>query len=174
MPAEMQRRARFSRCRRFRTALGRIWDPSLPTIGFVGLNPSTADARVDDPTLRRCVGFARRMGGGSLVLVNLFAYRATRPAELWAVGAPVGPSTDRVLREELRLCRTVVLCWGAVPAQAKPRVARVLGMLRRLDVPLVHLGTTKAGHPRHPLYTRADAPLVLFDAGSAGAFPARR
>ena len=159
MTDSMRRRARFSRCRTFRTALGRTWDPALPSVGFVGLNPSTADASRDDPTLRRCIGFSRRLGAGSLVLVNLFAYRATRPRDLWSAGAPVGRSTDRVMREELRTCARVVVAWGNIPVAARPRARTVLALLDRLGATVVHLGRTKAGHPRHPLYTRADAPL---------------
>ncbi len=156
---EMERHARFSRCGRFRTALSRCWDGGLPRIAFIGLNPSTADAHQDDPTLRRCMGFARREGAGSLVVVNLFGFRATRPADLWAAGAPVGASTDRVLRQELRECALVVLCWGNLPSWAVGRAQTVLGMVDLVGLPPMHLGLTRAGHPRHPLYTRAVAPL---------------
>jgi hypothetical protein len=165
---DLQRWASFSRCRRFRTALGRTWNEDGPIIGFVGLNPSTADHRTDDPTLRRCMGFARRLGGGSLVLVNLFAFRATRPADLWAADAPVGATTDSVLRRVLRDCPRVVACWGAIPTSAVPRARRVLAMVDRLGPVVCHLGQTKAGHPRHPLYLRAAAEVEVWRAGERG------
>ena len=78
----MRGQAGFSRCRRYRYWLRRDWDRALPQCAFIGLNPSTADAQTDDPTLRRCMGFARQWGYGSLLLVNLFGFRATDPAAL--------------------------------------------------------------------------------------------
>jgi len=164
----MRRRARWSRCRRYRTALLREWAPELPRIAFVGLNPSTADGRTDDPTSRRCIDFTRRLGGGSLVLLNLYGFRATHPRDLWAASEPVGPGTDRVMREELGACTLAVACWGAVPAAAQARVDVVVARLVRSGLPLRALGTTRAGHPRHPLYLRKDAPLIEWPRATSG------
>lgn len=163
--------ARWSRCRRYRTALGRRWSEQGGRVAFVALNPSTADADHDDPTLRRCRGFAVREGAGELVVVNLFGLRATHPRDLWASAEPVGPSTDRVLREVLPGCDRVVVCWGALPGRAVPRARSVLRRLDAWGATVCHLGTTRGGHPRHPLYLPRDAPLQAWTREQRGGGP---
>jgi hypothetical protein len=135
----------------YRYTLTRIWDSALPMITFVLLNPSTADAVELDPTLRRCVGFAKREGNGGMVILNLYAFRTKDPKVLMAAANPVGPDNDRVLAE---ITGTVVAGWGTNAHPA--RVAQALALLPRLHA----LGVTKDGHPRHPLYVPADAPLI--------------
>lgn len=152
----------------YRTTLSRDWTPDadeLPAPGllFVMLNPSTADALVDDPTIRRCIGFARREGFTRLDVMNLYSYRATNPADLWLAADPVGPGNDYALQvkltDSLQLGDPVIAAWGV---NARPdRVAHVLGMVDGVNWRA--LGLTKDGHPRHPLYVRSDAPLVPFD-----------
>lgn len=135
----------------YRYTLIRVWAPALPMITFVLLNPSTADAVQLDPTLRRCVGFAKREGYGGMVILNLYAFRTKDPKVMMAATDPVGPDNDRVLTE---VTGTVIAGWGT---RADPaRVARVLKILPRLHA----LGVTKNGHPRHPLFVPADAPLI--------------
>jgi len=135
----------------YRYSLTRVWDPTLPTITFVLLNPSTADAEQLDPTLRRCVGFAKRDGYGGMVILNLYAFRTKDPKVMLAAADPVGAENDSVLA---KVTGTVVAGWGA---NASPkRVAQALAILPQLHT----LGVTKGGHPRHPLYVRADVPLV--------------
>lgn len=135
----------------YRYTLTRVWDEVLPTITFVLLNPSTADAEQLDPTLRRCVHFARREGFGGMLIVNLYAYRTKSPKVLKDAGYPVGPENDRTLAA---VTGTVVAGWGAGAQPA--RVARALELLPQLHV----LDVTKNGHPRHPLYIHGAAPLV--------------
>ncbi len=135
----------------YRYSLTRVWDASLPTITFVLLNPSTADAVDLDPTLRRCVGFSKRDGFGSMVILNLYAYRTPSPAVMLAAPDPVGPDNDRVLANATG---TVVAGWGTNASPA--RVAHV----RMLLPPLKALKITKDGHPQHPLYVKGDSPLV--------------
>lgn len=162
MPAHSDRpiqgEASLSRCGRHRTRLLRRWDSGPPLV-FVGLNPSTADAHQDDPTLRRVMGFARRLGAPAVLLVNLFSLRATDPRELWSAEESErnGPSADRHLRQAVRCAAGVVACWGAVPEAGVRRARRVLRRLDRDQVPVGVLGLTKHGHPRHPLYLRRDA-----------------
>ena len=120
---------------------------------FVGLNPSTADEEADDPTIRRCVGFARDWGFARLDVVNIYAFRATDPRALWAADDPVGPENDRVLAQVVGSADLVVAAWG-VQAR-RDRVRDLAGILAR--VPLYALGVAKEGAPRHPLYVRADA-----------------
>lgn len=151
--------ARLSPCGLFRHELRRWWAPG-PRLTFVMLNPSSADATHDDPTLRRCAGFARALGFGGLRVVNLYAYRATDPAELWraardGVDVTGGAANDEVLGRVGSTARRqlVVAAWGAhARADRVAEVTALPGWHR------VHaLGTTRDGAPRHPLYLPASA-----------------
>jgi hypothetical protein len=146
------RGAAMSPCGRYRYSLWRRWDASKPTVLFVMLNPSTADADTDDPTIRKCIGFAKRWGYGTLLVGNLYALRATDPRELDTAPAPVGrDNTDALYRLAGRADR-VVAAWGAKPNRGRygRRAARVLDGLHDHDVYALRL--TKDGHPWHPLY----------------------
>lgn len=148
---DILRTARLSIDDRYRWTLHRRWG-DRSTVVFIMLNPSTADATQDDPTIRRCIGFARRWGMGGLTVVNLYAYRATKPADLWLADDPVGSANDRSITAEVARAELVVAAWGA---NAKPdRIAEVLA-LPGMDK-LTALDVTKDGQPRHPLYLRAD------------------
>lgn len=145
----------------YRYSLTRRWADG-PSVRWVMLNPSTADAEVDDPTIRRCVSFARRWGYGSIVVHNLFALRATDPRELRQHPDPVGPDNDAVLRGERHLPGEVavtVCAWGA-HAAAVDRGRAVLALLEDARVHPFALGLTAAGHPRHPLYVAGATELV--------------
>lgn len=124
---------------------------------FIMLNPSTADAALDDPTIRRCMGFAKAWDCAGLVVANLYALRATNPADLWKNSDPVGEENDMILAALIREHETVVCAWGA--NARTERVDIVRKMFHRLSRPMC-LGITKAGAPRHPLYIRADQPLI--------------
>lgn len=135
-------------------------DPAAPALVFVMLNPSTADATTDDPTIRRCKAFAVRDGWGALEVVNLYALRSTDPAALWRDPDPVGPDNDRHLLAACRRAVAVVAAWGAAPGlRPSLRAAQVAGMLEREGIRLVSLGRTGSGHPTHPLYVKADRPF---------------
>jgi hypothetical protein len=135
----------------YRYKLTRVWNPALPIMTFVLLNPSTADATKLDPTLRRCVGFASREGYGGMVILNLYAFRTPYPKVLRTTIDPVGPENDRALAEATG---AVVAGWGS---NADP--ARVVQAMALLP-PLRAMGVTKDGHPRHPLYVGAETPLI--------------
>lgn len=141
---------------RYRYTLERRWAPA-PSALFVMLNPSTADAQLDDPTIRRCRGFALALGAGGLTVVNLYAYRATNPADLWTVEDPIGPDNDDTLltnvRGHVEAEAPVIAAWGAHGRPA--RVAHVLDLLGDLAGQLTALGVTSHGAPRHPLYLPA-------------------
>jgi len=150
----------ISPCGTYRYTLDRIWNSDLPRALFIMLNPSTADASIDDPTIRRCRSFATRIGCGGLTVVNLFALRSTNPDALSTHPDPVGPDNDTHIALALDgNPAAVIAAWGAHPA-ARARAAPVAGLIttqqRRVDC----LGTTKHGDPRHPLYVRGDAPLI--------------
>jgi hypothetical protein len=122
------------------------------------LNPSTADATQDDPTIRRCRGFAESWGHAGVTVANLYAYRATKPNDLWYTTDPIGPENDDHLYRLMKMYVDVVCAWGT---NAKPeRVAAFVELSRKAGVRLWCLGTTKSGAPRHPLYVKADQPLV--------------
>ena len=133
----------------YRYSLWRRVGPSPGRVLFVMLNPSTADAIADDPTIRRCSGFARAWGYGELEVCNLFAYRTPYPRELLGVEDPVGPSNDRFLSRAAARADRVLAAWGVVGMRSV-RAAAVLENLRK--VPLSCLGRTRDGAPRHPLY----------------------
>ena len=148
--------ASFSRDRVYRYSLTRVWDGAGPRLCFCLLNPSTADAERDDPTMRRCVAYARDWGYGSMEAVNIFALRSTDPAALRACADPVGPGNDRAIARAAGRCALVVAAWGAHGSLAG-RSGRVERLLARAGAPVVCLGRTAAGEPRHPLYLRRDA-----------------
>lgn len=158
----------ISPCGKYRYSLSRTWDEELRPACFIMLNPSTADADKDDPTIRRCVGFAKSWGCGGIVVVNLFAWRATDPAYLVGLrlAEASGPENERHIREAVIACKPVVAAWGARGVQFK-RDEAVLNLIRSAGLPWPEcLGVTKDQHPRHPLYVRADAALVPFLRGA--------
>ncbi|HNT86911.1 MAG TPA: DUF1643 domain-containing protein [Candidatus Hydrogenedentes bacterium] len=148
----------FSPCRRYRYTWEYVWDRSLPPCAFIGLNPSTADEEGPDPTVRRCIAYARGWGYGRLIMLNLFAFRATDPRDMKAEDEPVGaPENNGTLREKAgyvtMMGGVVVAAWGNHGAhQGRSAFVRVL----LAGLPLHYLTMTKSGEPGHPLYLRAD------------------
>ncbi len=150
----------------YRYTLTRDWSSEVSKRAiWIMLNPSTADALVDDPTIRRCIAFAKREGCGALSVVNLYAFRAADPRALGEAATagvdPVGPENDRVLELAVFVAAwhgwPIIAAWGAQGSPA--RKARVVEFATRHRASLLCLGTTKDGGPRHPLYVRADQPL---------------
>ncbi len=157
LTGEVRKGATFSTCRKYRFTLTRIWGDA-PYCMFIGLNPSTADETLDDPTIRRCIRFARDWGYGGLVMCNVFGYRSTCPKGLLRVGDPIGTCNDLEVFSAAKDCAMIVAAWGAndlaqIPA---PKLASFLN--RDLHC----LGKTKGGFPRHPLYVKADTTPVLY------------
>lgn len=158
--SELRRHAQISRDGLYRYSLHREWrDPyERPRwVTFVMLNPSTANANLDDPTIRRCMAFTKALGGTGLAVVNLYAFRATKPADLWLCADPVGPENDETLMTFLGMAARhdfpIIAAWGT---HARPdRVAAV----RRMPGAdrLLALHSTKTGAPGHPLYLPASA-----------------
>lgn len=151
--------ARIDGTGRYRYSLSRAWN-AHGKVCWIMLNPSTADAKQDDPTIRRCMGFAASWGFGGIVVVNLFALRATDPRELQRQGGVVGPENDLTIITEARAAGRVMAAWGA-HGSLFFRSSKVVTMLRDTGVVLHHLGLTGRGEPRHPLYVKGDtAPKV--------------
>jgi len=154
----------ISPCGQYRYHLWRRWDDCLPTMVFVMQNPSTADATEDDPTIRRCIGFAKREGCGGISVRNVFALRATDERELLKHADPFGPENEAYLLQsrQVSMMTILVLAWGT--RFGGKRLDHwynfALSCLRQQSP--YCLGKTREGHPRHPLFLRNDQPLVRF------------
>ncbi len=148
----------FSTNRAYRYTLQHRWNDG-PTIAWVGLNPSTADENVLDPTLRRVKDFSHRWGYGSFIMLNLFAFRATDPEVMKAHPEPVGPDNDYHILKNLVGISQIVACWGQ-HGKHQYRDARFLGHAAERGIFNFYcLKMNKNGTPIHPLYVRADTPL---------------
>jgi hypothetical protein len=162
--------ATFSSCQRYRYRLWRTWDSSLQSMVCIGLNPSTADATNDDPTIRRVIGFAKFWGFGSLVMLNIFAYRATNPLVMLAAPEPVGPENDATILAEVSKASLILVAWGdSGKTKGKVRAGAVVKIIGDAGKQALCLGMTRSGSPRHPLYVPADyQPIVYKGHNDAG------
>jgi hypothetical protein len=146
-----QHRTVFSYDRRYRYVLWRQWDLcNSKYVQFVALNCSTADELQDDPTVRRCINFAKEWGFGALCMTNLFAFRATDPRVMKAEKEPVGPENDAWLKRCAEDAGIIVAAWGNHGAHLNRGVV-VSELLSNLHC----LGVTSSGHPKHPLYLKS-------------------
>lgn len=141
----------YSDCERYRYSLSRTWDVTGKHVLFVMLNPSTATEIQNDPTVERCERRARSLGYGGFRVTNIFAWRATDPRDMRAAADPVGPENDSILIESAEWADHVVAAWGTHGAHLG-RGLIVTELLRSQSKPLFHLGLSKQGHPKHPLY----------------------
>lgn len=155
--------AEFSPCRAWRYSLWRrwpgIWGTGVTYAAFIGLNPSTADEIEDDPTIRRCIRFAKDWGFHGMYMLNIFAYCATDPAKMMSAVDPVGPDNDQAILRYVSdpACQVIVAAWGAMGNHR----SRGWEVRRKLleGFPIKCLGRTTCGQPRHPLYVKADKKL---------------
>jgi hypothetical protein len=145
----------ISQCKKYRYTLTR--GGPMKVLPFIMLNPSTADESLDDPTIRRCRNFAITFGYNGIVVVNLYAFRATKPSDLWLADDPIGPLNDFFLTTIAR-SPEVVCAWGANARQ--DRVDEVVKLLKFNGTQLRCLGVTKDNAPRHPLYIKNSQPLI--------------
>ena len=141
----------YSPCERYRYTLTRTWAPETGKILFVMLNPSTATERQNDPTVERCERRARALGFGAFRVCNIFAWRETDPAKMRKAADPVGPANDAAIAEACHWADRIVCAWGT-HGEHLDRGPEVERLMRATGRPLYHLGLTKAGHPKHPLY----------------------
>lgn len=147
----MKLSAVISDCQQYRYELRRTWDTTKPTVLFIGLNPSMADAQIEDPTSRVCINYAKRWGYGAMALGNLFAFRSTDSSVLSRIPDPVGPENDAWLKRLGSEATMVVCAWTDV-GKLQERDAAALTFLRNPHC----LKVLKSGRPGHPLYKRAD------------------
>lgn len=153
--------ASLSDCGEYRWWLTRRWNQKSSPLAFLMLNPSTADMMVDDPTIRRCMGFAEGFGYGGIIVINLYGLRSPSPDVLWQHQDPIGSANDNAIRHIVARGHDVVCAWGANAPQQ--RVDYVLKMMRAKKEPQLYcLGKTKAGAPKHPLYLRRDTALEVY------------
>lgn len=153
--------ANFSNCRRYRWDLWRCWDNESPKCVFIGLNPSTADETQNDPTVTRCIQFAKRLGMGGLIMLNTYAYRATKPADMIAQADPIGTGNAKALKKNSQHAfdngGIIIAAWGSHCSEERERA-----VCKLINRQIYCLGKTKHGRPRHPLYLRSDTKLEVF------------
>lgn len=155
----------FSECGKYRYLLSRMWDPYLPTMVFGMMNPSIAGHDQTDPTLTKCLGFARRHGCGGVIVANCGAYIATDPNE-WARAAdPIGPMNEAAIRLAFRgpMMSKRVAAWGRMPNRRVYERAKGMMAWMKCNGATWCFGTTKDGEPRHPLMLAYDTPLVSLE-----------
>lgn len=153
--------ATISKCKAYRYLLRRIWSKAKP-LGIIMLNPSTADASVDDNTIRRCMSFSKSFGCGGIIVSNLFAYRATKPVDLFQADDPVGPENFKYIGMMLSQVALVLCAWGAqgVFLGQDQKIIKFLEGYKEIYC----LGSNKNGSPKHPLYVKSSTSLVPYRA----------
>lgn len=155
----MVKSAQFSDCRKYRYSLWRTWNKKKPYALFICLNPSTADANYDDPTIRRCIRFVDSWGGyGGFCMANLFAFRATNPVVMKKVEDPIGFENNEYLINLHNEAGITICAWGSHGNY----LGRAKQALRFLDGDLYCLDLTMGGFPKHPLYLKKDLRPIKF------------
>ena len=149
--------AAISECGLYRYELRKIWQPKNGWVCWIMLNPSTADANIEDPTIRRCMGFAEKWGYGGITVGNIFAYRATNPKDMFAADDPYGPENNSYLKSLSLEAELTICAWGNHGMYLN-RASRVVEMLTNP----YHLGLTMLGQPKHPLYLKGDLKIQPF------------
>ena len=160
----MDRGAVFDETGKYRYSLYRRWGDGGSIGTFIMLNPSTADAFKEDPTITRCIGFAQRFGHDAMNIVNLFALRSTDPKKLLEDDDPVGPANDEYIRGAVNDSATVICAWGAHKTVVGRDVEAWRAAISTVVPKVFCFGRTKAGHPKHPLYLRSDTKTERFRA----------
>lgn len=149
----------FDQTRKYRYLLWRTWSSKQKPICFVMLNPSTADAFRTDPTIARCISFARDWGYGGVQIVNLFAFRSTDPTGLLRRRDPVGPLNDLFIEHATTYCERTIAAWGN-HGMLRDRYKEFV-LSAKCEGRLYHFGLTLKGQPRHPLYVARDTAVIL-------------
>jgi hypothetical protein len=142
----------------YRYVLKRTWDKTKPKIAFIGLNPSTANEKVDDNTVRKCITVARRDGFGEIAMLNIYAYRSTDPFALKDHPDPTGELNDKHIYEECETSSKIVVAWGNHATDDRHQT--LLNLLGGFD--LWCFAKNKDGKPKHPLYVSNKAPLIPY------------
>ena len=143
--------AKFSSCRKYRYALWRIWDLSRPFVMFIGLNPSTADETKDDPTIRRCINFAKYWNYGGIYVTNLFAYRSSSTRKMMTFSNPIGDENDKWIRNLSQKSNIIIAAWGndGIHLNRSKTIEDKIPNLKCIK-------KNKSGQPAHPLYLKSN------------------
>lgn len=157
----MNRETIFSPCRKYRYTLWREWDSKLPYVQFIGLNPSTADETKDDPTVRRCINYAKSWGYGALCMTNIFAFRATDPKVMKKQENPVGLDNDSHLLKCGARAGLIICAWGNHGSFIN-RDLTVTNFLNSNFLDMHCLGVSQSGQPKHPLYLKKDLKPIRY------------
>ena len=157
----MEKTALISDCKKYRYKLSRQWNRDGSMIMFIMLNPSTADADIDDPTIRRCISFAKSWGAGGFYVGNLFAYRSKTPKDLLSALDPIGEENKNHLNDMLNDSVFAVCAWGNFPIIKKLK-PETLNFLKNKHVPFRCIDTSINGTPKHPLYLKGDLKPLIF------------
>lgn len=159
----MKKSAVISDCEKYRYQLVRQWNDNKDLVLYIGLNPSTADAELDDPTIKRCIGFAQRENFGGFIMANLFAYRATSPRDMKNTEQPIGELNEYWLEQSIKSCRAVIVCWGGNGSHLNRHLdMNELLKTYSLNTPILCFGKTKDGQPKHPLYLASSTNLINY------------
>ena len=142
----MEKKAIISKDKIYRYKLSRTWDSTKPTILFIGLNPSIANENVDDPTITRCINFAKDWGYGTLLMANLFAFRSTYPKDIYLIDDPIGKDNDHYILECVKQSDLIIACWGNNGTYMNREK-----VITELVPNLYCLQKNKNGTPHHPL-----------------------
>ena len=159
MNAVIEKTAIISDDLKYRYVLTRVFDEKLPMIAFVGLNPSTADAEDDDPTINKCIRYCKSWGYGGFYMVNLFAFRSPYPETLFIENDPIGPKNDNHLIEVFSKVSKVICCWGNTGTYR----GRNVDVLKNINDPYC-LSINGSGEPTHPLFIKSDLKPIFYNA----------
>lgn len=167
----MKKTAHISLCEKYRYDLSRIWDQEHNGLlyAYIGVNPSTANASIDDATVRKWIGFTQRNDGRGFIVGNVFAYRSTDVKQLANENDPVGVQNNWYLNQIMEQADIIVPCWGSINKVPKELQYRFDEVHRLIDThkckgkPVLCFGTTKNGSPKHPLMLGYNTPLIEYD-----------
>ncbi|MDU3103301.1 DUF1643 domain-containing protein [Streptococcus sp.] len=154
----MEKKANISKDKIYRYTLSRTWDSTKPTVLFIGLNPSIADENIDDPTITRCINFAKDWGYGTLLMANLFAFRSTYPKEIYLIDDPIGKDNDHYILECVKQSDLIIACWGNNGTYMDREK-----IIKELVPNLYCLQKNKNGTPHHPLRLPRDINPIPFN-----------
>ena len=154
----MEKKANISKDKIYRYTLSRTWDSTKPTVLFIGLNPSIADENIDDPTVTRCINFAKDWGYGTLLMANLFAFRSTYPKEIYLIDDPIGKDNDHYILECVKQSDLIIACWGNNGTYMDREK-----IIKELVPNLYCLQKNKNGTPHHPLRLPRDINPIPFN-----------
>lgn len=154
----MEKKANISKDKIYRYTLSRTWDSTKPTVLFIGLNPSIADENIDDPTITRCINFAKDWGYGTLLMANLFAFRSTYPKEIYLIDDPIGKDNDHYILECVKQSDLIIACWGNNGTYMDREK-----IIKELVPNLYCLQKNKNGTPHHPLRLPRDINTIPFN-----------